>query len=648
MKGDGSTYLEIPPSTDVTLKLDFLNNSNIVKSSSSASFTLPYYEIKNGRKLTFDNDGQIDYFDSDIKKTKLTITDPTNLTTQEFSDVSYTYVQILEKNIYDSYITSLADNVPFTAAIYDKISLTVKGLQNNYTTSNDTNITVELYQNGINFPIITLAKTIQSIVDNTILFTDVHFTSDSGFFHIKIKSNYIDITNMISTSSAYFHLVNYTEISLNKTGDIIDYSHNFYKTIKLICDDITVISEGTNIGNLNSTFIGIKDINELDSNADTFLQLNNDYEMEGSKRVYIFKDVIFKSYRGKFQFVVINETKPISSWTIPNYTVTALPTDQLNSGIPEGLLKMILNRIHSNFRYTMTDAIPKDVISDNLFRKNIYYDEDESSDNNVNEYNEFNSRGVGRLVENNNFVKTEELTLKYYDDKDGEDPFIQWESDLSGVDILSGKSIIYKPRMARALPYDDIWTNIFAQHEFLKFTSHELRQIEAEMVSRLANINRRLRYVMPLVDLRRGYNLTMWGTDVSTFTQAGDYVGPTEGELSGAMGVATERENLGLQKRILELERFIWYFLAGKDVDGEDNWLYDKDADNPDYQRTLIGHNLGIEGTPGVLDPTVNITNQSLLGDSTFTLTKTDIGKEGSVLPRLKEAENVSWVEHIK
>jgi hypothetical protein len=65
---------------------------------------------------------------------------------------------------------------------------------------------------------------------------------------------------------------------------------------------------------------------------------------------------------------------------------------------------------------------------------------------------------------------------------------------------------------------------------------------------------------MPLVDLRRGYNLTMWGTDVGTFSQAGDYVGPTEAELSGALGIVTEREILGIKKKFFwSLKYYLFY-----------------------------------------------------------------------------------------
>jgi hypothetical protein len=170
--------------------------------------------------------------------------------------------------------------------------------------------------------------------------------------------------------------------------------------------------------------------------------------------------------------------------------------------------------------------------------------------------NEWVGIGAGKLTANiHPLVNFEELTLDF-----GE-PF---GSSISGVSEMPREATIQRPRLPTANPAPDVWTNVLTLWDNAKYTNSELKQLEAEFVRRIANLNKRMIGVDNFYDLRNSFNNDIWGTAGTVeYNTSGEVVFPSEPEFATAEKPWQELAGAGINKRLLELERFIWHFVHG-------------------------------------------------------------------------------------
>ena len=222
----------------------------------------------------------------------------------------------------------------------------------------------------------------------------------------------------------------------------------------------------------------------------------------------------------------------------------------------------------------------------------------------------WNSQGVGRITDlgdevsafNRRQVKYEKMNLDY-----GEEP--GWQSSVATAGNVTRSSYLIHPHFAANnvdpyRPVNNVWEEVLLLHEWAIFTSQEIRQLAAELVTRVSSINRRLVTVTDEVDQRTSYNGAVWGEEANHFyTLYGDVNYANAQEQLASMREDGERVSIGLQKRVLELERVIWFYLAG--IDGSKpgtEWVTNAfNSSDPSKLATLIGYSSGLgdknEGT---------------------------------------------------
>lgn len=218
--------------------------------------------------------------------------------------------------------------------------------------------------------------------------------------------------------------------------------------------------------------------------------------------------------------------------------------------------------------------------------------------------NTFNSIGTGILAEefeNNEpkwadprlrHVKIETVNVDY-------GPWNPWNSELV-MDGLGSTSKIYRPRFSGPGGMEDdpglkksLWNLGLTTYEFVKYLAMEVRQVEGEMVARLSDLNRRMTPWNDVSDIRGSFNNHVWGKEaIYDYTAYGEINRGSFLELQSSMSSipsVAERVNIGLEKRVLELERYIWREVACYTP----NWA---ELDTSNSKPTQIGYYTGLDG----------------------------------------------------